>query len=82
MTLLICILGGLGCAVIGVVAGYRYCAHVNGEMFQDMVDSGQILVKTEDGWVGDQNELENIWKVYSGEIITYVSHVEKVKKCD
>jgi uncharacterized membrane protein len=61
MTLLVCILGGLGCAVIGVVAGYRYCAHVEGRIFQALVDSGQIVVRTEeDGWIGTDEAIREI----------------------
>jgi hypothetical protein len=62
MTLLVCILGGLGCAVLGIVAGYRYCARVEGRIFQALVDCGELVVKTDEGWVGEPDALKEIRK--------------------
>jgi hypothetical protein len=62
MTLLVCILGGLGCAVIGALAGYRYCAHVNGCIFQAFYDNGTIIVETVDGWDGTKDAWKSVAK--------------------
>ena len=53
--------GGLVCIVLGVVVGYRYCAEVNGGIFQEMYDSGVMLLKMEDGnWEGDPKAIAEL----------------------
>jgi hypothetical protein len=38
--------------ILGIVIGYKYCARVNGHLFQALYNGGVIIVKTEDGWQG------------------------------
>lgn len=46
--------------IFGAVIGYKFCSHVNGEVFQALFDSGQMLLKTDDGWDGDPNAIAEI----------------------
>ena len=78
MTLLVCILGALGCIAIGICIGYKYCAWINGKLFQSMVDGGIVVVKTEDGWLGDPDALEDIRGYFGGK--DYVAEMQAEPK--
>ena len=55
--------GGLACVILGVVIGYRACSFVEGHVFQALVESGQIVVRTEDGWQGEKTAFEEIGRM-------------------
>jgi hypothetical protein len=53
--------GGIGCVALGVYIGYTFCARVNGGIFQEMYDSGVMLLKMEDGnWEGQPSALAEL----------------------
>lgn len=52
MTIIAVIVGGLACVGLGVWAGYKYCAHVHGKIFQALLTQGVMVLKTNDGWQG------------------------------
>lgn len=60
MTLVWLILGGLACVVIGVVAGYKYCSWISGNIFQALIDQGKMVIKTEDGWMGQWGAIKEV----------------------
>jgi hypothetical protein len=46
--------------ILGVVVGFRYCAWVNGNVFQAMFDNGVMVLRTDDGWDGTDEAWKSI----------------------
>jgi hypothetical protein len=54
------ILGGLSCVALGAFIGWGVCQYWSGEVFQALFDSGQMLLKTDDGWDGAPDAIAEI----------------------
>jgi hypothetical protein len=55
-TLLIIIGAALVLVGMGAWIGYKVCARINGKIFQALYDQGLMLLKSQDGWQGNDNK--------------------------
>jgi hypothetical protein len=57
MITMIIIICGIVLFGAGIVIGYYYCACINKRLFQAWVDSGVVIVMTEEGWSGTEEAI-------------------------
>ena len=71
MILVSVILGALACVAMGIAIGFKYCSWVNSTLFQMLADQGQLVLKTEDGWMGSDDAIREIAEQYNGLMLNW-----------